>query len=228
VGYSAKILRRVLGPQVRTVEFNMAELQSMRPRQFLQALLFKLGVGHPVEAAPLQNETEHVSTSQKMDLPKFLIERLNGDPSTAFDANTPTAPAWVIVKSMMPPPAQLLWADHLKDFLALLTGASDAGQQAVDVPQLRWLFLGYSADDLPIHARQKHDEDLSKYVDHEKDFVDCITRAWLTIDKFEIPTKELMTTFANYVKANPGGLPLRLALSNAVRGVIIAKGGGGD
>jgi hypothetical protein len=228
VGYSARILGRVLGPQVRTVEFSALELQDMRPRQFLQALLFKLGVGHPVDAAPRRNETEQVSTSQKMDLPKWLIERLNADPSTAFDTHTPAAPAWVIVNAMMPPPAKLLWADHLKDFLALLTGASDAGQQVVDVPELRWLILGYSADDLPIHGRQKYDEDLSNYVDHVKDFVDCITRAWLTIDKFEIPTKALMTNFADYIKANPGGLPLRLALSNVARKIIIEKGVSGD
>ena len=85
VRYSAKLLRRVLGPQVRTVEFNASELQSQRPNQFLQALLFKLGVVPPVDTAPPPKETENMSTWMRLDLPKWLVSRLTESEATPFD-----------------------------------------------------------------------------------------------------------------------------------------------
>jgi hypothetical protein len=216
VRYSAKILRRVLGPQVRAVEFTASDLQTLRPRDFLKALLFKLGVVPPVDTAPPPHETENVSTWLRLDLPKWLVGRLTEHPSAPFDSKTTASPSWVVINAVMPTPASTSWAAHLKDFLGVLAGVKDAGQEYIDVPQLRWLFLGNAADDLPVRASDLQDEDLSQYVGYEQDFVSCVQRAWLTLDKYEIPTEEALQELASTVKIAYAQIPLRKALSDSV------------
>jgi len=93
----------------------------------------------------------------------------------------------------------------------------------LDVCHLRRFFFGNSADDLPVRAGQLQDEVLGKFTDYQADFVDCVNRAWLTLDRYEIPTPEALLVIADLVRDNGGPVPFRQALSNAARSVILRK-----
>jgi hypothetical protein len=155
-----------------------------------------------------------------MDLPAWLADRF------ADDQKDPTRlvryPAWVVINTVTPADERLLWADQLKDFVAALAGVRDAGQSAVDITQLRWLFLARRGDALPIPGGALHDEDLSKYESWENDFVDCLGMAWLTVEKQAALTPLMQQTLAGdyHDKAKEEGVPLRQGLAEGVRRLI--------
>ncbi len=221
VRFSAKVLRRTLGPQVPVAEFNASELQTKKPTEFLQSLLFKLGVVAR-DLVPPPRETENLARWLRLDLPSWLLGRLQqSDDGLPDGVQAPArTPVWVVINTVVSASAgTFLWADNLKDFLAVLAGVKDAGQSSVDLPQLRWLFLGTTADILPVRSGKLQDEDLGNYLRYEEDFVECLQRAWLTIVKRPILDRAVMLEVVNLVKDRP--LPLRKELANAARRVVL-------
>jgi hypothetical protein len=218
VQYSIKLLQHTLGMRVPVVVFSFKDLNK-EPQQFLANLMKDLGIIVPPEKAlPDALPTENASRWVSKDLPKWVLERLNED-----QEKTPGKyPAWIIVNTVMPKGEELLWGDKLPDCLAALAGAHDPGQIAVDIPQLRWLFLATSPSALPVKGVKQLEEDLGSYTTYEQDFADCVALARQAIDK-QAPEQDEVTLrgVASMIEEyNNNELPLRKALANGVRKII--------
>jgi hypothetical protein len=219
--FSIELLQRTLGAQMPVVVVSPIELQTLDPRQFLRRLVDGLGVlgtaGKPIPELP---STENVPGWLRLDLPRWLFDRLSEDEQR----DKTRYPAWVVIDTVMPPGQSLLWADYLKDFVAALVGVRDPGQAAVDIPQLRWMFLASSTNTLPIGGVVKLEDDLSNDTSYEEDFAECMKLAWFSIDKEAILDDELLKNTANLITTmNAGNQPLREALANGVRRLIKKK-----
>jgi hypothetical protein len=216
--FSIELLQRTLGTQAPVVVISPNELQSLEPRRFLNRIIDGLGIlgiaGKPIPELP---STENVPGWLRLDLPRWLLERLSEDEQR--DATK--YPAWIVINTVLPPDQPpLLWADYLKDFVAALVGVQDPGQPNIDLPQLRWLFLATTANTLPIRGVRKLEEDLSNYSSYEEDFTECLKSAWYSIDQEQSLLDPFLKSLANVIKANSLGLPLRKALANFVRELI--------
>lgn len=180
--FSAKLLRRTLGAHVPVAEFSPIDLQTLKPRDFLLRLLDDLQI--PVsdrDPLPEPKQTETLSAWLRIDLPAWLARQLETD----AQQDPARYPAWVIINTALWTPdkrAQRLAWPELKELVAALLGVRDPGQTAVDVPQLRWLFLAPSADVLPLRNVSYWPDDLSS-PDHAAGFAECLNSAWRAVDR---------------------------------------------
>jgi hypothetical protein len=217
--YSIDLLRRTLGIHVPVVVFSPKDLQTLAPKDFLRALVEGLGlVGlakYPIPDAP---KTEGMLQWLRLDLPKWLASRLSED----AERDAAKYPAWVVINASVPLDERLLWAEILKDFVAALVGVHDPGQTAIDVPQLRWLFLALDAASLPVSGVRKLEDDLSNYNSQEADFAECLQLAWRSVYKdAQDQDLQLMKSVARQlVGLKPAGLGVRMFLADRVRDMI--------
>jgi hypothetical protein len=216
--FSIELLQRTLGLQAPVFVVSPTVLQTLDPRRFLRHLVEELGVlgtaGKPIPELP---STENVPGWLRLELPRWLFDRL----SEHEQQDRTRYPAWVVINTVMPPGQPLLWADYLKDFVAALVGVRDPGQAAVDIPQLRWMFLASSTNTLPIGGVAKLEDDLSNYTSYEEDFAECMKLAWFSIDKEASLEDELLRRMARaFTDKNTGNRPLREMLADWVRNLI--------
>jgi len=217
--FSIKLLRRTLGMHVPVVVFKASDLQKLGPQDFLRVLVDELGLlGLSGTEMPELPSTENVPRWLRLDLPKWLRECLIKD-----QERSPTKyPAWVVINTVVPADQRLLWADNLKDFVAALAGAHDAGQAYVDLPQLRWLFLALTPDSLPVSGLKQLEEDLGKNNSYNADFAECFLRAYRSVNKQASLHEPLLKKMAGLTlqlnqKLPPDQkLPPRKALADAV------------
>jgi hypothetical protein len=216
--YSIKLLRRTLGAQVPVAVFSPNDIEKLDPRSFIRALIDELGiVGAAGKPMPELQSTENILRWLRLDLPQWLLDRL----TEGEGRDRSRYPAWVVINTVVPTGQRLLWAENLKDFVAALAGVHDPGQSAIDLPQLRWLFLGLSTDALPVSGVKLHDENLGDYTSYAKDYVECLQLAWRSIDNQAPQLDEtLLKTLAQIAKDHAGNVPLRKALANGVREII--------
>ena len=174
--FSVDLLRRYLGSGVPVATFTGKELEEFKPPAFLENLVKQLGVfGAGDVKIPDENPHEDLPQWLRKDLPGWLLGRL-----TADAARTPLRyPAWVVI-DLVTVPAPSTWATHLSDFLAGLLGAHDTGQTPVDIPQLRWLVLGPTADPLPLTGVNRRAEDLKDQPTLD-DVAECLSLAWRSL-----------------------------------------------
>ncbi|HYP52237.1 MAG TPA: serine protease [Pyrinomonadaceae bacterium] len=230
--YSVKLLRRTLGTHVPVVVFKPADLQSLKPEEFMRVLVGELGIivpsGEPMPALP---STENVPRWLRLDLPRWLASHLSRDEQRLKTKY----PAWVVIDAVPPPDKRLLWADNLQELVAALAGVHDPGQPWVDVTQLRWLYLTPNAGGLPLTGVKHFVEDLSNYTSYEDDFVECLRLVWHTVDRESPVTDGLARAYAEEIKVVNEERPpadrmaLRKALSNGVIRAIkrqLRAGGG--
>jgi len=220
VQFSIRLLQRTLGAQTPVVTFTPKDLQTLGPRAFLRSLVDGIGIKiRPEDPIPEAKETENLSRGLRLDLPAWLKRYLDQDQQQKVRRY----PVWLVMNAMVPGGERMLWAENLKDFVATLTGARDAGQAAVDIPQLRWLFLGQKLEGLPVTGISYASEDLSVDQAYDEDFAECVQLAWNSVlDKEgeEIP-KNLLLGMAAELAAAAGTLPVRKFLANSVRRMII-------
>ena len=174
--FSVHLLRRYLGSGVPVATFTGKELEEFKPPAFLENLVKQLGVPGAGEVKiPDENPHEDLPQWLRKDLPGWLQGRLSADV-----ARTPSRyPAWVVI-DLVTVPAPSTWATNLSDFLAGLLGAHDTGQTPVDIPQLRWLVLGPTADPLPLTGVKRRAEDLNDGPTFD-DIADCLSLAWRSL-----------------------------------------------
>jgi hypothetical protein len=220
VQFSIRVLQRTLGAQTPLVVFTPKDLQTLSPRDFLRSLVDGIGINiRPGDPIPPARDTENIPRWLRLDLPAWLKRYLDEDERQKLRPY----PVWIVMNGMVPVGERMLWADNLKDFAATLTGARDAGQAAVDLPQLRWLFLGQKLDGLPVSGVPYEAEDLTVDQSYDADFVECIQLAWRSVlDKEEDEIdKNLLLGMAAALTAAAGTVPTRKFLANGVRNMII-------
>lgn len=224
VRYSIKLLRRVLGAQAPVIVFTPTDISRLKPEQFLDALVEELGIlGVSQYPKPQLRGTENVSRWLRLDLPAWLLARITDDATTS----AAKYPAWIVINAVADG-ERLLWANHLKDFVAALCGVRDAGQASIDVPQLRWLFLGSTAEPLPVRGESERDEDLGRYDSFAVDFAEAMQAAWFAIDQKPAGDPKFLKTLATSIRSGATGVPLRKALANFVREIVVNARAGGD
>jgi hypothetical protein len=225
--FSTKLLRRTIRLFVPLLEFLPADLQSLKPRDFIRRMLEDLHVKVPDnDPIPDAKDTEMQSRWVRLDLPAWLARRLAADEKERGESGR--YPAWVILNTAMwtadGQAQRLLWAEHLRDLLAALLGVHDAGQAYVEIPQLRWLLLAPSGDMLPLQGVTQYKDDLTQF-DFESDFAECVKWAWRAVDKVGEQSFEFLTALAGDLRdlhANQQNqtLTLRKFLASRVSGII--------
>ena len=225
VQFSIRLLQRTLGPQVPVVVFTPKDLQSLSPRDFLRALVDGIGISIRLDdPIPEPRVTENVARWLRLDLPGWLERYLDKDKRQSLRPY----PVWIVMNAMVAAGERVLWADNLKDFVATLTGTHDAGQAAIEIPELRWLFLGQKLDALPVSGIPYVAEDLTTDQSYDSDFAECVQLAWRSVidkDGEELNEASLLG-MAFALREVAGTTPLRKFLANGVRNMIIRASGG--
>jgi hypothetical protein len=228
--FSIKLLRRTLGTGVPMAIFSPKQLQDLTPKGFLRTLVEHLGVsGLTTTQIPELLSTESVPRWLRTDLPRWLSDSLSKD----RELNPTKYPVWVIINTVVPTDESFLWAENLRDLLAALVGGRDFDNRGTDLPQLRWLFLqkdlGAATNKVPlptVGVRQFVD-DLNLEASAVEGFVDCMQRAYRSIDKNVSLAEDLLRRWALYelrgndILSPDQKVPPRKVLANLVRGIYV-------
>ncbi|HXH42014.1 MAG TPA: hypothetical protein VNN08_25540, partial [Thermoanaerobaculia bacterium] len=216
--YSVKLLRRAVGTLTPIVEFSPRELARYAPPEFLRALVNGLGmtglVSHPI---PAPNPSEDFPRWLSRDLMEWLRDRLDDNAKrkqTQF-------PAWVVLNIATPPGERFLWADQLSELIAAVAGAQEPGQARIQIPHLRLLFLASSAEGIPIPGVNRLNEDLSNYVTARDDFIECLRRAWHSVDRVEPGQAAVLNHLAKLAIEGKPAAEHRKILSESVRAILL-------
>lgn len=231
VRFSVDLLKRTLGSNVPYLDFGEADLGpppggGSASVRFLRYIAKELRVPGHDDPIPDPPATEHLSRWHRIDLPRWLAERLQKDEEDKPDKY----PAWIIINAVSE--GRFLWAADLEDCIAALAGFNDPGQPIVHIPQLRWLFLARSREVLPVPATNPRDEDLTPYPNQppdirepglnyqwESDFAECMRLAWLSVEKEPIPPGFLISLARTYNKTND--VTARKALAEGIRTLVL-------
>lgn len=219
VRYSIRLLRRTLGPQVPIIVFSPKDLQRLAPVEFLRSCLKELDIISTAEA-PQPSAVENLSRWLRVDLPLWFANQLQA----STEAARYKFPIWIVINAVTKGNDERLpWADGLRDLLASLGGAHDEGQPAIDVPQIRWLYLARRLEVLPVAGIERLSE-VTTDARYDSDFAECMQLAWFAIDKGagEIPT-EMTETMAHLAVEGARRTPVRQVLANLVRDCILKR-----
>jgi len=229
--FSTKLLRRILGVYVPVTEFVAADLQSLKPADFLRRLLEDLQIPIPDnDKIPEPKDTEMLARWVRLDLPPWVARRFAADERNRKEAAH--YPAWVILNTALWTPdglaQRLLWAEHLRDLIAALLGVRDPGQPVIDIPQIRWLLLAPAGDMLTLREVPKSEEKLEANFDFEGDFAQCLEWAWRALLPNDGQNTDQLRATASYLKDlhdNPvyKTITLRKFLADGVSGIIRKK-----
>jgi hypothetical protein len=215
VRFTKRIVRRIVGT-VPVVEFTATALARITPADFVRTIVDEIGVvGHNAGPVPSANATENTPRWLRLDLPIWLAKALGGDPRQQA-----RYPAWIVINTITEPGEKLLWADLLKDLVSALAGAHDAGQRAIDLPQLRWLFLARAVAPLPIVGVDRHEEDLTVDTTSFEDFADCMAAAWRSVEKEVDAPRNLLIRMARAKVADSPESPPRVSLARYVHDIM--------
>jgi V8-like Glu-specific endopeptidase len=217
--FSIEFLERIVGPTVALAKCSVVDLQKQVPEAFLRSLLRQLGVGPGFEPIPEPKGTE-MEPRWILDLPGWLSRVLTLDQSR----RPSRYPAWIAINALADDGEQLpwdKWAENLPDLIAALTGSVDR-DQAVDITQLRWLFVG-NANLFPIGTATQLSEDLALQTQYVDEFVSCLQLAWRSVPAAKtIDEKFLRILASQYIRtAAKEKAPTRGFLANSVRNWVL-------
>jgi hypothetical protein len=198
--YSIELLKHAFAMRLPVAAFRASDLETLKPKPFLKALSSELELtGAAVPDPPEALTTENLSRWIQKDLPKWTLERLKA----AEQQNQSRFPAWIVIDTIKPPGERLLWADNLEDCIAALAGAHDPGTPAVEIPQLRWLFLASPTEKLPTGGVPQKEDDLSQQTDYGGDFAACFQLAYRSVEReAEMPDVVLKRMANAYMRKN--------------------------
>ena len=219
--YTSKLLRRLVGREVRIGEFSGDSFPLLEPNGFVMEVARQLALPTRLDVPiPSRTETEAPSRWLRRDLPLWLAARLEEgakDEPHRF-------PAWLVVHTAV---ANFRWPDELEQVVAAIAGARDRGQPGIDMPHLRVLFLGSNPNSLPSMAGvDRLEDDLSSYTTYRQDFADCLSRALYSVDR-----ESDIGDVANWENAasewieDLPEMKWRKRLSRAVRNIVMKRKG---
>jgi hypothetical protein len=217
--YSTKLLKRAVGDLTPIVVFKPRHLASFTPDHFLRILVNDLGLsGLASRPLPEPNPAE--------DFPRWiraLAKWLRGVLDENARRKQKRFPAWVVLDTVVPSDERFLWKEPLRELIASLAGAREEGQPRIEIPQLRLLFLTSSPQSVPTGGAECREDDLSKATSAHSEFMECLRRAWKSVDAHEDPAQdEVLACLARIATQNKEQSE-RKALSNAVREIILMR-----
>lgn len=211
VKYSTRLLQRIVGAQTPVIQFSQQDLSTKGPREFVRSLLSALGIiGQTI---PEPNPTEGLPRFLR-DLALWLAERLAEDEKK----RRVVYPAWIVLNTLVGPGANFEWTAQLDEFIAAIAGSHDVNHEAIDIPQLRLLFLTSAPASLPLNNVDRIDEDLTLDTSYVDDYLVCLQRALHALDKDDdFGAVNYFKGKANTVLAKNPNAPARQVLSELVR-----------
>jgi hypothetical protein len=218
--FSIDLLQRLVGTNVAVAKFSAHDLQTKTPETFLTALLAQFGLPPPFDKMPETKGTE-METRWILDLPSWLSKVLAKDQSR----RPASYPAWIVINGLSEDGQQLdwdKWGENLPELVAALTGSGERGQ-AIDVPDLRWLFIGASVNQFPLGAAPRLSDDLSEQTQYEDEFVSCLQLAWRSVpNTLTLDAAILRAIAPDYIeKARETETPIRRHLASQVRTLLL-------
>ena len=177
--YSIKLLRRLRRSDAPVVMFSTTELEKRIDEGFLVRLVSELNIGGLAGSMP--RESTEADPRWVGELANWLMEALAKD----HEKNKTKYPAWLVINTVVSQKQSILWPANLQDLIATLLGRKNDRQIALDVPQLRWLFLVLPDTNLNLagisHLEEKLVDDDDKQ--YAKDFEDCFMNAYQSVYK---------------------------------------------
>lgn len=209
--YSVKLLRRTLGTTARVVEYSADNLSTDTPQTFLRKLASEVGLsGLAANPIPEPNATENLARWLRIDLPRWLVGRLEDDAKR----NPAGGPIWIVLNTAV---KDFLWDDNIKELVAAMAGVHDLGQVSIEIPQLRFVFLASSPHVLPITGVPRFDDDLTTYTTYAAEFAECVQRASYALDREAQLDAAIVAAMADAVVVGKQPPEYRKAMSNFVR-----------
>jgi len=182
LNFSIKMLHRMRLPDVRVAEFSVTDLQKPITEGFLPTLVSALNIGGRAGNMPDPFKTE-TETRWVGDVTKWLLNALAKDQ----ELDKTKYPAWIVMNTVMPDQKAFVWPAYLEDVIATLLGRRNDQNIALDVPQLRWLFLATPNTNLPLAGIKRLEENIDgtpeEPVKFEEEFEECYLNAYRSIDK---------------------------------------------
>ena len=215
VKYSVRLLQRIVGHQTPVVTFHYKDVKTKSAEEFLPSLLKAFGITG-VEL-PSVNQTENFPRRHR-ELVRWLAQKLADDEKNKRVGY----PAWVVFNYLVPEGENLQWEKDLDEFIATLAGKHDLNEEAIDVPQLRLLFLTSAPASLPLTNVERYEENLGDQTDYIADYIVCLERAYHAMDKdAQFGGTEFFETIGEEkLDARPND-PQRQVLSDFIRHLVI-------
>jgi len=219
--YSVKLLRRTLesAASARVVEYSADNLMTFTPERFAQKLMSGINLtGFADDPMPQPNATENLPRFLRIDLPAWIARRL----AQFAQQNAAAVPVWLVLNTAV---EDFIWAHHLSDFVASLSGVHDPGQVSIEQPHLRLLFLASTSPALlPVGGVPRFEDDLTTYTAHASDFDQCVRRAYAALDKtMDLGTGTVYRDLADVMVQGVAPMARRKVLSELVRNLILTR-----
>lgn len=213
--YSVKLMRRTLGATARVVEYSADNLSTDSPQKFLRKLASEVGLtGLATNPIPEPNPNENLARWLRIDLPRWLLGRLEDD----VMRNPAGGPIWIVLNTAV---TDFLWDDSIKDLVAALAGVHDPGQVSIEIPHLRFVFLASSPHLLPLTGVSRFDDDLTTYTTYGAEFAECVQRAAYALDRDAQVTPAIAAAMAAGVILGKQPMEYRKAMSVFLRAMTL-------
>ena len=210
--FSIRLLHRLRLPDTRVAEFSAMDLQKPIIEGFLPRLISDLNIAGRAGKMPEFVSTETV-TRWVGDVAKWLLDALAKD----YELDKTKYPAWIVLNTVMPNDQPFVWPAYLEDLIAALLGRRNDQNIALDVPQLRWLFLATPRTNLPLAGIKRLEEDLDQQTDYEGEFEECYLNAYKSVDRKASMTEGILRPVAGIClddnRQREKALPPRKALA---------------
>ena len=225
VRFSTRLLRRLIGQHAGLVEISLKDVQELTPEKFLRVLVNGLDMldtaDHPIPPPPV---TETKARWLRRDLAPWLAARLAADEARVHARY----PAWIVIDTFNTEGKRVLWADSLKELVAALVGVHDPGQEIIDLPQLRWVFLCDASNPAPVAGIHCNEDDLRTQTTYQVEFADCMELAWRCVggpnaqnDRSFLEVLGVYTANLNDGRPVPERVATRKALAACARELVI-------
>ncbi len=189
--FSIKLLLRMRVPDARVAVISAPDLRKNILEGFVPRFVTELNIGSRAGQRPEPRPTEGENRWVR-DIGNWLAEAIARDQET----NRTKYPAWIVINTIVSQHESFAWGQHLEDLISTLLGRRNDERPALDVPQLRWLFLATPGTNLPLAGISRFEENLDNDITLEKDFEECYLNAYRSIDRQGAIPRDFLRPFA--------------------------------
>lgn len=183
LSFSIKLLDRMRPQDARVVVFSK-ELKKEAHEGFVPKLVTQLGISGYAGEMPQLLKTESPNRWIP-DVGKWLLDAIAKD----HEMNKTKYPAWIVINTVVDKDDTFVWGAQLEDLIATLLGRRNDQNEALDIPELRWLFLATPQTSLPLAGIKRLEENLDNDSKYDEDFEACYLNAYRSIDK-KVPMEQ--------------------------------------
>jgi hypothetical protein len=189
--FSIKLLLRMRVPDARVAVISAPDLRKDILEGFVPRFVTELNIGSRAGQRPEPRPTEGENRWVR-DVGNWLAEAIARDQET----NRTKYPAWIVINTIVSQYESFAWGQHLEDLISTLLGRRNDERPALDLPQLRWLFLATPSTNLPLAGISRFEENLDNDNTLEKDFEECYLNAYRSIDRQGAIPRDFLRPFA--------------------------------